>query len=122
VLRDALGLVAGEPFDDIGYPFVTATEREEAFRVVADTAHFLARLAMDTEDVETARAAAVAGLRAGVSEFLYVDRIGAEVGAGNPSGALAAYEEMQTALEEWGLEPSDETLEVLRRMLPRVGS
>ncbi len=120
VLRDALSLVAGEPFDDNDYPFVSATMREDAFSVVADAAHFLARLAMDTEDVETARTAAIDGLKAGVSEFLYVDRIGAEVSAGNPTAALAAFEEMLVVLEEWGLEPSEETMAQMRRVLPRV--
>lgn len=121
VLADALALAEGQPFDDVDYEWVYRGQlATEAEAVVADAAHFLASLALQSGDVATARQAIAAGLLVTTNEALYRDRIVLEVQAGNLDAAAGVYRELLDSLVEYGLEPSDETQEFVRRALPRV--
>ena len=115
LLREALELVRGRPFEHAGrsgYEWAHVDglvyEMEAA---VADAAHRLAELCLDTGDADQAHWAVRQGLRASPgNEQLYRDQMHAANAAGNPAGVEAAWEELGRLAEEEepfdGLDPA----------------
>jgi hypothetical protein len=126
-LRSALELVRGQPFEATrGFEwafsegFVASTEA-----MVADAAHTLAQLYLDTGDAIGASWAAVQGLKASPGdETLYRDRMLAYDLAGNPAGVERVMDELCGVVE--ALEPYDtlhpETLALYERISHRKRS
>ena len=124
LLRDALELVRGQPFESVrGYEWayteglVASTEA-----LIADAAHRLAQLLLSTGDAAGATWAAMQGLRgAPGDETLYRDRMLACDLAGNPAGVESVMDELCQIVEAH--EPYDElhpeTVELYSRLSHR---
>jgi len=100
-LTRALDLVRGEPLGAPPSGFVWAQEAIwEMRQAVADVAHRLAQLRLETLDLPRATRAARAGLLAEPwDQWLYADLMQAAEAAGNPAGVEAAYSELTRRLE-----------------------
>jgi nucleoid-associated protein YgaU len=102
LLLEALGLVFGPPFDDLGYDW--AIDRQLQFRAasaIEAAALRAVELALAGDDVVAARAAismALVGLPG--NELLYRARMRIEAHAGNRAGVRTVYAELLNALEE----------------------
>ncbi|MEO8697803.1 MAG: bacterial transcriptional activator domain-containing protein, partial [Acidimicrobiales bacterium] len=120
VLRDALDLVRGHPFEGTrGYEWAFSEGHvASAEATVADAAHRLAELYLAVGDHAGAAWAAMQGLKASPGyEVLYRDRMLACDLAGNPAGVESAMDELCEVVET--LEPYDslhpETLALYER-------
>ena len=100
-LTRALDLVRGEPLGAPPSGFVWAQEAIwEMRQAIADAAHRLAQLRLETLDLPRATRAARAGLLAEPwDQWLYADLMQAAEAAGNPAGVEAAYSELTRRLE-----------------------
>ncbi len=100
-LTRALDLVRGEPLGAPPSGFVWAQEAIwEMRQAIADVAHRLAQLRLETLDLPRATRAARAGLLAEPwDQWLYADLMQAAEAAGNPAGVEAAYSELTRRLE-----------------------
>ena len=86
----------------------------EASRLIEHATEQLVDLALDVNDIETARGAITQGLR-GLpgDEVLYRLRMRVEHHAGNLPGVTAAYDELLRYLVEFDAEPSPSTVELV---------
>jgi hypothetical protein len=125
LLLDALGLVYGEPFDDVDYEW--AIDLQLPFRA-AETIEAAAlsavELALAADDVVAARAAvsqALIGLPG--NELLYRARMRIEAHAGNRAGVRSVYAELVSVLQDLsgdshdGGDPSPTTRELFEQLV-----
>lgn len=111
LLRTALDLVNGPPFDAVGYDWAYRDQNvAEASALIEQATEQLVDLALDATQIDVAREATVRGLR-GLpgNEELYRCRMRVEHHAGNLAGVTAAYEELVTYLIDLETEPSPAT-------------
>jgi hypothetical protein len=109
LLRDALELVRGQPFESVrGYEWAyTEALIASTEALIADAAHRLAQLLLSAGDAAGATWAAMQGLRgAPGGEMLYRDRMLACDLAGNPAGVESVMDELCQIVEAH--EPYDE--------------
>lgn len=109
LLRSALDLVRGQPFESVrGYEWAHSEGLiAHAEALVADAAHRLAELCVDRHDPAGAQWAAARGLRAAPGyEVLYRDRMLAFDLAGDPGGVETVMDELCAVVE--ALEPYDD--------------
>jgi DNA-binding SARP family transcriptional activator len=123
-LRAAMDLVRGKPFEGArGYEWAFSEGLIANIEAtIADAAHQLAQLYLDTGHAQEATWAATRGLVAAPGdEILYRDRMLACDLAGNPGGVESVMDELCTVVES--LEPYDElhpeTLELYERISHR---
>lgn len=119
LLREALALVTGPPFDAVGYDWAYRDQVvAEATTLLEQTTEQLVDLALDARQVGVAREAIVRGLR-GLpgNEELYRCRMRVEHHAGNLAGVTAAYEELVTYLTDLETEPSPATAGLLHDLV-----
>jgi hypothetical protein len=116
LLRDGLALVEGVPFDDPTYDWAHDRQHHaHASTLIEQAALRLVDLALDSDDIDTARYAYRQGLRGlPLNEPLYRARMRTEAAAGNPDGIRAAYHELLNELANLDdgtgdLEPALET-------------
>ncbi len=126
-LRSALDLVRGKPFEgERGYEWAFSEGLIANIEMaIADAAHELAQLYLDTGDPKEATWAAMQGLIAAPGdEILYRDRMLACDRAGNPAGVETVMDELCSVVE--ALEPYDqlhpETLALYERISHRKRS
>lgn len=119
LLRDALSLVEGEPFDAADFDWAHHDHQfvAEASGLIEQAVEHLVDLAMQAGDIDTARAALVQGLR-GLpgNEVLYRARMRLEHDTGNLPGVKTAWDDLVTYLDGLYSEPSEAT-ELLYREL-----
>ena len=111
LLRSALDLVNGPPFDAVGYDWAHRDQEvAEASTLIEQATEQLVDLALDATQIDVAREAIVRGLR-GLpgNEELYRSRMRVEHHAGNLAGVTAAYEELVRYLTDLETEPSPAT-------------
>ena len=96
LLKDALSLVRGVPFDAVGYEWAYEQQYHSSACELIETAGLrLVELALEADDIATARAGVSSALAAlKVNEPLYRARMRVEAQAGNASGVQAAYNEI----------------------------
>lgn len=106
LLRRAVALIDGAPFDAAGFDWSYEHQfNAAACEVVERVCVSLAELALQHDDVETARSAVSEGLRAlPLNEPLYRWRMRIEAHVGNRAGVRAAYTELCSRLSELGEE------------------
>jgi hypothetical protein len=123
LLRQGLALVEGPPFDADRYDWAHHGTQDvaEASRLVEQASEQLVDLALDNDDIDTARESITQGLR-GLpgDEILYRLRMRVEHHAGNLPGVTAAYDELLRYLAELETEPSPSTVELHRELLGTV--
>lgn len=102
LLCDAVALVDGPPFDAPGYEWAYEHQLHARACAAVETATLrLVDLAIDANDIATARMAITQGLRAlPVNEPLYRARMRVEAHDGNRAGVRAAYDELARQLDE----------------------
>ncbi len=102
LLREALDLVEGIPFDAGGYDWAhTGQFHKRASDTIEDTVLRLIDVAVADGDIATARHAVCRGLQViPGDECLYRARMNVESAAGNRAGIVAAYEELLTYLSD----------------------
>lgn len=124
LLRQALALVEGPPFDAEGYDWAHHGTQDvaEASRLIEQTTEQLVNLALDIDDVDIAREALTQGLR-GLpgDEVLYRLRMKVEHHAGNLTGVSAAFDELVRHLADFDADPSPSTLDLRRELLGSRG-
>lgn len=127
LLREAVGLLRGQPFEGMrGYEWAyTEGIIAETEAMIADAAHRLAQLALEDNDAELATWAALSGLKAVPgSEPLYRDRMEAAHLNGDPAAVDRIIEELCRYVET--LDPLDdlhpETIDLWRRIGRPPGS
>jgi DNA-binding SARP family transcriptional activator len=124
MLRSALGLVAGVPFDHVGRGYEWAHSEGLVSQVeilVTDACHRLSVMAREAGDYETAEWAAVQGLvLAPGHEQLYRDIMEARAASGNTGGVTRAWDELNDILEADQQEPDAATEAVFRRITGRL--
>lgn len=111
VLRDALGLVEGPPFDAPGYDWAHRDQDvADAAAAIQQAIDQLIELAVAAGQLDIARDAISRGLR-GLpgDEHLYRTRMRVESVAGNHAGIVAAYDELETYLADLETQPSPAT-------------
>lgn len=119
LLRAALDLVHGPPFDAAGYDWAFRDQHvSEACALIESAAQQLVDLSLEDGDLEGARRAITQGLR-GLpgNELLYRLRMKVESEAGNTTGVTAAYDELSTYLADLDTEPSEETTALRARLV-----
>jgi nucleoid-associated protein YgaU len=120
LLRQALALVEGPPFDAPGYDWAHHGTQDvaDACRLIEQATEQLVNLALDVDDVDIAREAIAQGLR-GLpgDEVLYRLRMKVEHHAGNLTGVSAAFDELLRHLADFDADPSPSTLELRRELL-----
>lgn len=96
LLTDALSLVRGVPFDAVGYEWAHEQQHHSRACELIETAGLrLVELALEADDIATARAGVSSALAAlKINEPLYRARMRIEAHAGNASGVQAAYNEI----------------------------
>ena len=121
LLRAALVLVDGEPFDDGGYEWAEANQsNEQAHENIAAAARQLYQLASDADDLATARFALIQGLKAAPGhEDLYRLRMQLEHRAANTTAVHAVFNELTHQLTALDSEPSTETVSLYRQLIGR---
>ena len=101
-LRTAMDLVSGVPFDAVGYDW--AHEQQyyaDACQLIEHAALMLVDLALEHDDIATAKDAVSLGLKAlRVNEPLYRARMRIEAHCGNRAGVRQAYDELVLLLAE----------------------
>jgi Bacterial transcriptional activator domain len=101
-LSNAMDLVTGVPFDAVGYDWAHEQQHyAEACELIERAALLTVDLALDSEDVATARhvvSQALKALRA--NEPLYRARMRIEAHCGNQAGVQAAYDELALVLSD----------------------
>lgn len=123
LLREALALVTGPPFDAVGFDWAYRDQDvAEASTLIEHAAERLVDLALDAGQVDIARDAVVRGLR-GLpgNEELYRCRLRVEHHAGNLAGVTAAYEELVTYLTDLETEPSPATAALFQDLVRPAG-
>lgn len=123
LLREALALVTGPPFDAVGYDWAFRDQDvAEAATLIEHAVQQLVELALDAGLVDVAREAIMRGLR-GLpgNEELYRCRMRVEHHAGNLAAVTAAYEELVTYLTDLETEPSPATDGLFRELVRPVG-
>ncbi len=123
LLREALQLVSGPPFDAVGYDWAHRDQDvAEASTLIEQATEQLVDLALEAGQVDVARDAIVRGLR-GLpgNEELYRCRMRVEHRAGNLAGVTAAYEELVTYLADLETEPSPSTAALFHDLVRPAG-
>jgi nucleoid-associated protein YgaU len=120
----ALNRVTGVPFDTVGYDWAHEQQHyADACELVERAALLVADLALDIDDVPTAREAVSQGLKAlRVNEPLYRARMRIEAHCGNHAGVRSAYNELAHLLDELDdgsgtYTPAPSTTALLERLL-----
>lgn len=119
LLRDALSLVEGPPFDGPGYDWAHRDQDvAEAAVAIQQAVDQLVQLALDADQLEVAREAITRGLR-GLpgDEHLYRIRMRVESVAGNHAGVVAAYDELVTYLADLETQPSPATTALYHELI-----
>ena len=119
LLRYALDLIEGPPFDAPGYDWAHHTHQyvAEASSLIEQAAALLAKLTQADGNTDLARHALVQGLRAlPGNEVLYRQRMQLEHDAGNLVGVKATYDELRGLLEDLETDPSVTTEALLQRL------
>ena len=121
LLSDALDMVDGQPFDDVGYDWAyTEHLVSEANNLIVAATCQLTPLALAAGLVEVARNAVRRSLRAVPGdEDLYRCRLLVEGHTGNLAGVRSAYAELVTALKAIDAKPSDETIALYTQLVRR---
>ncbi len=101
-LRSAIELVTGVPFDAVGYDWAHEQQHyADACQLIERAALMLVDLALDLDDVATAKDAASIGLKAlRLNEPLYRARMRIEAHCGNRAGIRHTYDELVSLLAE----------------------
>ena len=101
-LRAAMDLVTGVPFDAVGYDWAHEQQHyADACQLIERAALMLVDLALDLDDVATAKDAASIGLKAlRLNEPLYRARMRIEAHCGNRAGIRHTYDELVSLLAE----------------------
>lgn len=123
LLREALLLVSGPPFDAVGYDWAYRDQDvAEASTLIEHATEQLVDLGLEAGLVDVARDAVVRGLR-GLpgNEELYRCRMRVEHRAGNLAGVTAAYEELVTYLADLETEPSPATAALFHDLVRPAG-
>lgn len=118
LLRDALTLIEGPPFDADGYEWARVHQFTlEAERLIERAALTLVDLALEAGDVDLARFAVLQGLR-GLpgNEVLYRARMRIEDTAGNATAVRSAYHELVNYLDDLEAAPSADTSSLFRQL------
>lgn len=119
LLRDALALVHGPPFDADGYEWARVNQHVlDAERLIEHAAITVVGLALDAGTFDLARYAVLQGLR-GLpgNEILYRARMRIEDSAGNATAVRAAYNELLTYLGDLEASPSLDTTQLYGRLV-----
>jgi len=120
LLRDALALVHGPPFDADGYEWARVNQHVlDAERLIEHAALTLVDLSLDAGNIDLARYAVLQGLR-GLpgNEILYRARMRIEDSAGNATAVRAAYNELLIYLDDLESVPSTDTTQLFDRLVP----
>ncbi|MFZ6003060.1 MAG: BTAD domain-containing putative transcriptional regulator [Actinomycetota bacterium] len=123
LLREALLLVSGPPFDAVGYDWAYRDQEvAEASTLIEHTTEQLVDLCLEAGLVDVARDTVVRGLR-GLpgNEELYRCRMRVEHRAGNLAGVTATYEELVTYLADLDTEPSPATAALFHDLVRPAG-
>jgi hypothetical protein len=123
LLREALMLVNGPPFDAVGYDWAYRDQDvAEASTLIEQATELLVDHALEAGLVDVARDAVVRGLR-GLpgNEELYRCRMRVEHRASNLAGVTAAYEELVTYLADLDTEPSPATAALFHDLVRPAG-
>lgn len=118
LLRDALALVHGPPFDADGYEWARLNQHVlDAERLIEHAALTLVELSLDVGNIDLARYAVLQGLR-GLpgNEILYRARMRIEDSAGNATAVRAAYNELLIYLGDLESMPSELTTNLYDRL------
>jgi two-component SAPR family response regulator len=101
-LRAAIDLVTGVPFDAVGYEWAHEQQQyADACQLIERAALVLVDLALDLDDVATAKDATSIGLKAlRLNEPLYRARMRIEAHCGNRAGVRHTYDELVSLLAE----------------------
>lgn len=121
LLRDALGMVDGPPFDGAGYDWAHRDQDvSHASRLIEQAVEALVDLAVEAARVDEARDAITRGLR-GLpgNEELYRCRMRVEHHAGNHAGIVAAYSELTVYLADLDTDPSPTTTGLFNELTKR---
>ncbi len=121
LLRQALDLVTGPPFDADGYDWARVHQFvNTAERLIESCATTLVDLAIETGDLDLGRFAVLQGLR-GLpgDESLYRARMRIEDVAGNTTAVRAAYDELVCYLDDLEASPSHDTAEMYQHLVGR---
>jgi hypothetical protein len=124
LLRDALALVHGPPFDADGYEWARVNQHVlDAERLIEHAALTLVDLSLDAGNIDLARYAVLQGLR-GLpgNEILYRARMRIEDSAGNATAVRAAYNELLIYLGDLESVPSTDTTQLFDRLVPATRS
>jgi hypothetical protein len=123
-LRDSLELVTGVPFDAVGYDWAHEQQHyADACELIERAVLTLVELALDLDDVITAKDAVSVGLKAlRVNEPLYRARMRIEAHCGNVAGVRNAYDELLSLLAELDdrtgtYNPTNATVNLLEQLL-----
>jgi hypothetical protein len=121
LLRAALALVNGEPFDDRGYEWAEANQsNQQTHEHITTAARHLYQLACDATDLTTARFALIQGLKAAPAhEDLYRLRMQLEHRAGNTAAIHATFNDLTHQLNILECKPSTETVNLYRQLVGR---
>jgi DNA-binding SARP family transcriptional activator len=124
LLRDALDLVEGEPFNAVGYEWAAVTQDGyQTHHEIVEAAMELYRLASDANDLATARFAVVQGSKAvPMHEELYRLRMQLEHRAANIAAVHAAFSELSEQLMMLDCAPSTETVSLYRQLVGKTTS
>lgn len=121
LLRDALGMVDGPPFDGAGYDWAHRDQDvSHASRLVEQAVEALVDLAIEAGQVDAARDAITRGLR-GLpgNEELYRCRMRVEHHAGNHAGIVSAYSELTVYLADLDADASPATTGLFNELTRR---
>ena len=104
LLRRAVAFIDGAPFDAAGFDWSYEHQfNADACELIERVCVCLTELALQQDDLETARRAVIQGLRAlPLNEPLYRWRMRIEANVGNRAGVRAAYTELCSRLSELG--------------------
>lgn len=121
LLRDALALVEGPPFDAPGYDWAHRDQDvAEAAATIEQATDRLVDLAVEAGHLDVAREALTRGLRAlPGDEHLYRIRMRVEAAAGNHVGIAAAYNELTVYLADLETRPSSVTTAEFHELIGR---
>ena len=119
-----MDLVTGVPFDAVGYDWAHEQQHyADACELIERAVLTLVDLALDLDDVATAKDAVSLGLKAlRVNEPLYRARMRIEAHCGNTAGVRHAYDELVSLLAELddgagAYTPTDATTSLLEQLL-----
>jgi DNA-binding SARP family transcriptional activator len=124
LLRQAVDLIEGQPFDGADYEWAHHTELlvADATKLIENVVEHLVGLATAAGRTDLARHAITQGLRAlPGNEVLYRARMRVEYDAGNLASVRAAYTELESFLSDIDAEPTQLTVDLYRSLRIKHG-